>query len=421
MTTTRTLALAVAAVLVAPASRADDVERLSFDVGPFRAVPTLGLSFSHESNVLRSRTNEVDSFVVMVSPGIRLERGDSQSGVLFGYEADITRYLDVSSENSEDHRVYAQARTSPSARLRIDGTAEYVRGHDVRGETGAQQGPFVNLAREPDEYGQTSLQANVEYGAQGARALVGGHLGWTDLSYRNNREFTEFRDSQEFEFGGRFGLRVGGKTRLLLTAAQREIEFERLRVLGTAVGGGRSVNFDSQERDLMVGVEFDATAKTTGRMSFGHIEKDFDDPLLDDFSGTGWMVGITFKPTVRTAFDLSSSRQAAESDRIIGFAGALQPSFAIARDLTAALSYAWTERLNFSLDAGVVNTTYRALGDSDRTLQDDDLRFFGVGVDYKFRRWLQIGAGYKNYDRDSDEALFDYQRDVFTVSFEGSL
>lgn len=407
--------------LLASSAGAQDSDGLGVQVGPFRAVPTLGVTLEHDSNVLRSPSNELDSFVTVISPGVQLERGDESGGVVFGYEGEFGRYADFSSENYDDHRLYAQVRSSPSARLRLAGNAQYELGHDFRGESGAQQGGFVTgpngslLFTEPDEFRRTGLNGSMEYGAEGARALLAANAGVEDLEYRNNRQFTQFRDQQTTTFGVDFGWRVAPKTRLTLSADQNDIEFERQRPTTSGV-----LSFDNRERMYMLGVSFDPTSKTSGFAQFGRIEKDFDDPRIDDFSGSGWVLGMSFRPLTYSAIDVSTSRRTDEADDVF-LGGSRGASFIVSRDFTIGWSHGWTDRFKTSLDVGQSRGSYRAIVDESLEVRNDQMRFWGLGLDYQFRPWLQIGAGYKAYERDSSDGLFDYDRDVLTLSFEGTL
>ena len=39
----------------------------------------------------------------------------------------------------------------------------------------------------------------------------------------------------------------------------------------------------------------------------------------------------------------------------------------------------------------------------------------GVSVNYKMRRWLELGGGYRYDERDSTINLFDYDRNIFEL------
>lgn len=379
-------------------------------VGPMRVLPTLGVSLQRDSNVLRSAEREVSSFVTVVSPGLKVEGGSGTSRFVFSYEGEYGRFeeKDLPDSDYSDHRVAASVELAATDRVKVNADAFYTRSHDRRGE-GAQQGQLISA--ELDEFSTTGGNVSLSYGAPGARGLLEFTAGTSDLSYRTNRIYTQFRDRSDQNYGATFGWRVGGRTSVLASVAQRNIDFDRTPV------GGR--NLDSSERDLMVGMQFAATGMTSGRAMFGRVEKDFDDPRLDDFSGFGWSVGVQYQPRSYSVFDLSTQRSAGESDDIINqLAGT---SFSVRQMTTLAWSHGWTEQLKTGLDIGIGSVDYRASGDSGSSLRQDDVRAYGVSASYQFREWLSVGASYKSFQRDSNQALLSYDQDVLLLSFEGTL
>jgi uncharacterized protein (PEP-CTERM system associated) len=53
--------------------------------------------------------------------------------------------------------------------------------------------------------------------------------------------------------------------------------------------------------------------------------------------------------------------------------------------------------------------------------REDDINRFAISVDYDFRRWLNIGLGYTIDEKDSNVDLFDYDRQIISISFDLSL
>jgi hypothetical protein len=214
-----------------------------------------------------------------------------------------------------------------------------------------------------------------------------------------------------------FRYRIASKTSATISVRQTDVDFDRERQLTTG-----NVNFDSTERELLLGLLFDATAKTSGRIEAGRIEKDFDSSLLDDFSGFGWRVGVQFRPRTYSSIDISTSRRTDEADDVLNRSviGNLN-SFILRRDITAAWTHNWTDRFQTGVDVVFGTDEYRSALDEGRGNRDDDFSGFGVSADYTFRPWLSVGASYRRYDRDSNIAIFDYDRNFFLLSFEGTL
>jgi polysaccharide biosynthesis protein VpsM len=407
----RVLSLSILLALTASANAADGT---GVQAGPFRVKPTIGLTFGNESNVGLSGVNEVSSFVTRVSPGIRLDAGNEQRSMTLSYEIDSARYSDSKIDNYTDHALSIGGVVSPSARARFEGEAHYQLGHDRRGEN-SRQGRFAELTIEPDEWAQKGGSVGFGYGAPGARAGFNVGVGVDDLSYRNNESFTRDADRSETHLEGEFLYRLGAKTRAFVGARQNDIDYDRERTRLS-----RRLNLDSVERLYSLGMEFDASAKTSGRFAVQKIRKEFDDAGLEEFSGTGYEVGLKFSPRSYSSFDLSASRRTDEAINFIptsSFAAG-DTQFILARDITLAWTHGWSDRLQTSVDVGQSSQDFQA---DDRSRRDDRVNFWGVSTGFQMRPWLNIGAGYRSADRSSSDKQFEYDNDEFLVSFEASL
>jgi hypothetical protein len=214
-----------------------------------------------------------------------------------------------------------------------------------------------------------------------------------DLEYRNNREFTAFRDRRDYFVAGEFGWRVGGRTSAVFRAEQAQFNYEQ-------------ATLDSDERHYFVGVELDATGKTSGRAVFGRVEKDFDDPARFDGSGTSWRVNVQYRPKSFSIFDVSTGRDIDETN---GFG-----DFILREDVTLGWSYDWTARIRTTVDAGWANEEHQP---SNRV---DEVQYAGASVNYAFRRWLRLGGSVRTYNRDSELSEFEYRRTQVLFSAEAT-
>jgi len=407
----RALSLSILLAISASASAADGT---GVQAGPFRVKPTIGLTFGNESNVGLSGVNEVSSFVTRISPGIRLDAGTEQRSMSLTYEIESARYADSEIDNYTDHTLAISGKLSPSARTRFDGEAHYELGHDRRGEN-SRQGRFAELNIDPDEWARRGGSVGFGYGVPSARAGFNAGAGVEDLSYQNNESFTRDADRSETHLKAEFLYRLGAKTRAFVSARQNNIEYDRARTRLS-----RSFRLDSFERLYSLGMEFDATSKTSGRFAVQKIRKDFDDSSFKDYSGSGYEVGLKFSPRSYSSFDLSASRRTDEAVNFIPTStfAAANTQFVLAQDVTLAWTHGWSDRLQTSVDVGQSKQDFQA---NDRSLRDDRVNFWGVSTGYQMRPWLNIGAGYRNAERTSNDRQFEYNNDEFLVSFEASL
>ncbi len=364
-----------------------------FKLGPLRVSPTAGLSYGHDSNVVLSSNNEIDSFVTRFSPGIRVESGSETNRLTATYQGEYGRYESSTTDNYSDHSLALQWLWSPLIRHAFSVDVGWARHHDERGTAG-REGQLALLPLEPDEFDQRSLDARYRFGAPGARGRLELEIGTTDFSYRNNRDLTVFRDRTDDNIGGGFYWRVAPKTSALVRVDQVESNYD----LST---------LDSTERHYYIGVELDATARTTGTVLVGRAEKDFDDPGRQDFSGTSWRAGVSYKLRSYSVFDLSTSRDADETN---GFG-----DFILRRDLTLGWNHQWSPRLTSQIDVGVARDEHRPSPRTDRS------SFYGVSGQYRVTPWLSLGAGFRASDRDSDISELNYDRKQLLLSLEASL
>jgi len=364
-----------------------------FKVGPLRVTPSAGLTLAHDSNVALSSGEEIDSFLTRFSPGVRAEAGSDVNHLTATYQADIGRYHSSQLDNYSDHSLGLVWSWSPLIRhgLIVDGG--WSRHHDERGTAG-REGELALLPLPPDEFDQRTLGARYRFGAPGARGRLEFAVGADDFKYRNNRDLTIFRDRTDRSLGGGFYWRVAPKTSALVTVDQSEANYD-------------VASLDSTERHYFVGVELDATARTSGSVLVGRAEKDFEDPTRLDFSGLSWRAAVRYKLRSYSVFDLTTTRDADETN---GFG-----DFILRRDVTLGWMHQWSSRFSSHVDLGVARDEHRP------SLRTDKSVYYGLSGQYQVSPWLSFGAGYRASDRDSDISELNYQRKQLLLSVEASL
>ncbi len=364
-----------------------------FRVGPLRVSPTAGLTVAHDSNVILSSGDEVDSFLTRFSPGIRVEAGSDLNRVSATVQSEFGRYQDSSIDNYTDHSLGLQWSWSPLIRHGFIVDADWRRGHDARGTAG-REGELALLPLKPDEYDEQSLRARYRFGAPGARGRLEFEAGSNDLEYRNNRELTIFRDRNDRLLAAGFYWRVAPKTSALVMVDQIDVDYD-------------VSTLDNTERHYYVGVELDATARTSGSLLVGRAEKDFDDPGRMDFGGFSWRAAAKYKLRSYSLFELTTGR---DTDETNGFG-----DFILRRDVTLSWIHQWSTRFNSQFDIGVARDEHRP------SLRTDSSTYYGVSGQYQISPGLTLGAGYRSADRDSDISQLNYQRKQLLLSLEAAL
>lgn len=359
-----------------------------FPVGPMTVYPGIDLAIGHDDNLFLQPTAPKSSRFTVVSPYVRAEARPGPHKFDIGLRIDDGRYHSSAADNYTDYSLLGNGDIVFSGRAGLKLRAEHRHGHDARGSTDRA------ISGEPDEYDNTGIDGVFRYGAPGARGRIEIDAGAFARRYTNNRLTTEAADRDTGQLGGTFFWRVMPRTELLAQVGFRDIDYQLA-----------ASTQDSTESRYLVGVKWEATAKTTGIAKIGRLKKDFDSPLRQDFSGSSWDVGVRWSPLTYSVFDLNTSKQTDEST---GFGDAI-----VTKLYGLTWSHAWTSRLRTQALANYRTETFSgaAVG------REDDTTSWGLRVGYDFRRWLRFGAEYTHFDRDSNTAGFDYKRNLllFTV------
>jgi len=213
--------------------------------------------------------------------------------------------------------------------------------------------------------------------------------------YDNHRTLTEPRDLDDTETGVVFFYRLAPLTSALFQVTNTGIDYQ-------------TAALDSTERRYLVGLTWQATAKTSGTVKVGRQQKDFDDAARTDFSAASWTAAVTWSPRTYSFLELATNRKADETNGV----GDLNDR----RDLSLAWTHNWTSFARTRLGAQIVEDKYRGA-----TARDDKTTEYGLNVAYQMRRWLNLSLGYTTAERDSDDNAFDYRRNIYMFTAGASL
>ncbi len=168
-------------------------------------------------------------------------------------------------------------------------------------------------------------------------------------------------------------------------------------------------SLDSTTSRALAGVTWESTFKTTGRAQIGYIQKNFDAAGRADGEDFTWEVGVQWQPRTYSTVDIETSRDFTETNGAGNFTSTDQ--------IKASWTHNWSDKIKTILNMRYAEDRF----DQDTTGREDDLLSFGANVEYKMRRWLDLGAGYNYDERESTINSFDYERNIVqayaTVTF----
>ncbi|MDP2226311.1 MAG: outer membrane beta-barrel protein [Moraxellaceae bacterium] len=389
------VAVAVALVVQSAAAKVA-LDPQSIDLEPFLFVPTLEVETKHDSNIYAQPSGkEVDSMVVTVSPTFRLMAQDRENNYHVQYAIAAGIYSEDSNDNYVDHKLDVGAHFEPTSRVRFNVGAGYAMLHDDRG-TGASEGKglaAIKAMSEPDQYKKTGLHGGVQYGAEDAAGQLYFNLGMSQKRY-DDSTIAVSRDLDNLNASLGLHLRLMPKTKLLLDIERDEGSYESAATAATS---------DYEETRLLVGVAWESTAKTSGKVRIGDSKRDLPGRSLSKFT---WDLGVQWAPVERSRFSFNGGQRASE--------GTL-PTIAIeTTNYSLAWNHDWSERLESRVSVGLTNEDHeRQAGTGSRS---DDTTVLSANLNYQMRRWLVIGGGVSNRERDSSQPGFAFDRNVISLN-----
>jgi len=363
-------------------------------VGGVEVTPGLQVEESHNDNIFAQETVKKSSWITTIDPALVVKAVDGANEYELGYR--YSRGIFHSSHNDDysDHFIGADMLLDLTSRLNVIGWADYNRTHDMRGTT------FTGLPitfNTPDKYHETIVGSRVEYG-QNARVEFSGE--YSNKRYDNHRTITQTRDLDTIGGIAQFSYPIAPKTSAVIEARYTRFNYKFF---------SPTTNLDSAEQRYYAGLDWEATAKTTGTVRVGYLSKNFSNAALTDSSSVGWELGILWEPLTYSSWTLEGSSTALETD------GTGSYTKSVGGSLT--WNHEWAEHLSHTAMVGYHENKFQGLA----ITRKDQVTTAGASVNYELMRWLTVGAGYNYADRNSNAANASYRQNVWSLTLTGTL
>ena len=359
----------------------------SFKAGPGYVYPEIEFAVKRDSNIaLQSDAARVSDTIRYVRPSFRVEAKGGTQNYDAGYRGEFASYSSVTTDNYDDHEIFAGGDWTPDARHNFKLKGQYVDKVDPRGA-------LQVATPTPNEYHQPILTGLYTYGAQEAAGRLELQAGGYSKTYVNNRPQTEPLDHSRTELGASLLLRVQPKTYATLTARQYRYDY-------TLAGPTKN----SKETYLLAGLRWNISAVTSGKISFGYQTKKFESAGgagTAEYSGGAWEGGLTWKPLFYSTFDLATQKRTEETTGV--------GDFVVNQTHQLAWTHVWGSRITTVITAAYSKDRYSGTNRVDATSTG------GARLLYAVQRWLKLGADYAGSMRDSNDNNFDYRRNQFML------
>lgn len=361
-------------------------------VGPMVVYPGIDVSIGHNDNLFSSNINKGSSSQTTVSPYARVEAKVGPNTFDAAFRLDDVRYSSSPADNYSGYGLLGNASLVFTGRAGLRLRAEYRRGFDPRGSTDRA------ASATPDEYINQGIEGIFSYGAPGAQGRIEIDGGAYSRRYQNNRTTTGASDRDTSQLGGTFLWRVAPKTELLALAQHRSIDYS----LGTSTQS-------SSEMRYQVGAKWDATAKTSGIIKFGLLQKKFDSTGRTDFSGTSWDGAVRWSPLTYSVLDFYTSKSTNESTGT--------GDFLLTQTYGVNWNHAWNSRFSSAVQGSWRKDAFLGTGGG----RVDKTSTLGASLTYQWQRWLRFGGSYTMTDRTSNPDTFDYTRHLWMLTVGATL
>lgn len=380
-------------------------------VGQSQLNPFVQVEGIFESNIYQTYTDEESDFITVISPGIHFQyptAEDAEMKFSADYRADIRMYgndgdakIDPDGElNTVDHRLGADLLFDLASGVEL--AAGYV--FNATSDTPSAPGD------ERDPYKEHDLSGSVAYKYADTYKVEFAYDGMF-------RAFDDSEDSKDDITQNDFQL----------------IGFYNLSpILALLVGGNYAMItredpfIDSDEWKAYGGLEVDVTGKTTGRLKVGMVGRQFDSELDAIEDPTDFYVdGVIESEYVEGSF-LNVRLFRKYYDTSITEETAANGLYYIRNGIRGDIRHVLPSLPNLSLLANVgysKDTYQRPLNlDLENVSDREDTNWeFGAGLEYKFYKYLSLGAGYQYISADSTIDENDYTDNLATIRLKGIL
>lgn len=270
----------------------------------------------------------------------------------------------------------------------------HTQSHDPFGTTRTEATP-ATLTRELDKWKSNSLTPSYRYGADGALLNLELSGTYNSKRYTTNRDQTTYIDFDSM--GGQAALFVNVSPR---TAIGFDLSSTNIDYVDKSAAGADERSGTLQTARLAL--RWKASAKTTGDVRVGYLQRSFDAAGAQDVTGVSWQLTTTWTPVAVTNIKLRAGREIQPTYR--------QDSRALDTDYYDVVwTQAWTSRLISETLFNYTQTGF--VGDS----RQDDSYTGVINLVWTVNRLTSLLAGAALTQRESNDVSLPLDYDATTV------
>jgi hypothetical protein len=386
------------AARVVPVSERMAAENLNLGVraGGFVIVPKVDLEETYNDNIYATTNNTESDFITTVRPEVAAKSNWSRHALNAKVNAEWNKYADNSREDHTNYLAAIDGRVDVMKETSIGGGVAFARQHEDRGDPNS-----LGASVEPTQVDVAVARAGVYRGLGRFNARLDTEA--KDLDYKNG--FTSagalvdnnLRDRTEYTQTARVGYKATPGTEIFLRGSTDARVYERK--------GGASVNRSSHGDKVVAGVDVELSGKTKAEAYAGWMNRNYSDASRKDVDDVTYGGKLTWNATDLTTVTAQVDRDVEETV-VAGSSSYVNTSY------RAGVEHALTRSLLATGGLGYANNDYKGFAANQR---EDDIAFADAGLKYYINRCLSAGVNYRYYDRDSNVAGGDFDRNTIMV------
>ncbi|WP_426370169.1 outer membrane beta-barrel protein [Pseudocolwellia sp. HL-MZ7] len=299
--------------------------------------------------------------------------------------------------NYNSHAIAAGTRLDHSHRINTEFKIGFDKSIEVPGTTNSSTQALTDF----NKYENLSALGKFYYGQTNSIGQIVLGYRFNDRKYTNNGQ--SYRDVKQNQLSATFFYRIAPKTRILLQAST-----EKFGYYDQSTSNGLIFNQSSDNNTFLTGIEWKATAKSTGIFKIGYQDKIYDDSRFNDISGLSYLLDMIWKPNTYTSIKLGASRQTTES-AILNEGGFLTASYSL------DVSHKITPRTIITAQYNISNDEIVSI--SSRTDKSNSIR---LSLNHSLRNWLNISLSYKYQEKKSNVDIYNFKSNIIGLTLETS-
>ena len=353
--------------------------------------PSVDIGLTNTDNALRTPDNEQSDTNLDLGASLYYKNDlGTRHQFDVGYTGRITRYDEFDNRDSSNHQVEGAVLLDLSKIVDLDLFARLLKGTEDRGSSGSRlQQPLAD----GDKFDRSSLGGILTFGRRSNAVQFELGAGASEIDYTNNDQGD--RDRDDSDLGARLYYNFSPITSIYLSGRERQIDYQ-----------DRTLDRDSDETTLELGVRWEPTFLTTLDVAYGNLDKEFDNPTLQGYDSDTYRARLDWRPRDATKVGFYASKRTEESPEV-------PSSFFVSKLVGINLTQTIAGR--FDLRAYLNDTK-----DDYTSGRNDDITDIGLGLDYGLNSWLSIGGLFANIERDSSPDLASYDENRFTLLLRGN-